>query len=122
MAVNAKFDASQTLAKIGVVLNDTNVLLNRVHLPIADLVVFLIKLDNQLKDVVHFFSVIDNVAKIVHEALQLTKYLAQLIPEVGPILARAVSVIEKFRIEKTLRDISKDLKTIVNRVRMFLQL
>jgi hypothetical protein len=111
-----KFTAAKTIVEVSGVLQKSTDLLGQVRAPIAEVVVILAKVDNSLQDAESVFGIIDHVAKIISEALQLTKYLAQVIPEVGPILAKIAGAIENFKIEKILQRISHELKTIIHRV------
>lgn len=96
--------------------------LRKVHPPVARLAVIVTDIDGYLADGVWFTGYVENLLKMLKQALQMCKYLGELIPEVGPILADAASMIEKFNIEDKVRRVVHEIKAILKRVRPSLRL
>ncbi|KXX72978.1 hypothetical protein MMYC01_210444 [Madurella mycetomatis] len=112
-----KSTATKSLDQVSSILAETKDLLGRVHLPIAKLVVIFTKLDGYIADALGFLGFVDSILRVLHDGLQLCKYLGELIPEIGPILADAAAMIERLQIEQTVRKIVGQVRSLVEKGR-----
>ncbi|GKT61037.1 hypothetical protein ColTof4_01150 [Colletotrichum tofieldiae] len=112
-----KSTATKTLEDVSSVLDQTKSIIGNVHLPMAQIVIIFNKLDGYIADALDFLGFVDEILKVLHEGLQLCKYLGQLIPEVGPILANAAAMIERLQIEQTVRKIVHQVRSLVEKGR-----
>lgn len=71
------------------------------------------QIEQYISDAVSFLDFVDTILKALKEAVVMCKYLGQLIPEVGPILAQAASFIEKLRITQVVGTIVTEIKRII---------
>jgi hypothetical protein len=100
-------------------LTEVNGKLTQVHPPIAQLVVIVTKLDGYMAEGVTFAGYVEDLLRVLKAALQMCKYLGELIPEVGPILADAASFIERLNIEDKVRKVVHEIKSILKKVAQF---
>ncbi|GJC86340.1 hypothetical protein ColLi_09178 [Colletotrichum liriopes] len=112
-----KSTATKTLEDVSSVLDQTKSIIGNVHLPMAQIVIIFNKFDGYIADALDFLGFVDEILKVLHEGLQLCKYLGQLIPEVGPILANAAAMIERLQIEQTVRKIVHQVRSLVEKGR-----
>lgn len=114
------FDFSKATAALDTVtstLGDTSILLNRVQPPVVQVVVVIQQIDGYLKDGEQCLDVVNNVLKVLHNVLQICGKLANLIPEVGPILAKAANMIENLHIEQSVKKIADEIAKLIHDVR-----
>lgn len=112
-----KSTATRSIDQVSSILAETKDLLGRVHPPIAKLVVIFNKLDGYIADALGFLGFVDSILRVLHDGLQLCKYLGELIPEVGPILAEAAAMTERLQIEQTARKIVGQVRSLVEKGR-----
>jgi hypothetical protein len=108
--------ATTSLTKASVGLNATSQLLLRINPPVQELTGLLVRVDGYFGDADSFFTTISRLCTLLHDALQLCKWVGELIPEVGPVIADAATTIENWQIEQKIRKIADDIDNAIKKV------
>ena len=76
----------------------------------------MIRVDGYFGDASRFLDVVKKVCDLLKDGLDLCKWVGRMIPEVGPIIARAASYIENLHITQTIGDAAKAIEDAINNV------
>ncbi|KAF1835855.1 hypothetical protein BDW02DRAFT_596953 [Decorospora gaudefroyi] len=87
------------------------------HPPIARLVITISALDGYLSKAEDMLSIVNSIVTFVKEAMTIAKYLAGVIPVVGPVIADLVTAVERFNIENMISTIVGDMRKILRAAR-----